>query len=246
LILSLLAWVCAALIGLPSLFPVLRTDYTFLLAGLLGAILYCTRLRGVLWGISGSLCATLLLVACTPLIRGPALSLVSADAPQRCDAVVPLSSDVLANGRLNENGEARFLRALELLREGYAPRIVLTRLAPRTSAIPDVQEQMRALGIEAPVEEVGPINNTHEEAVLVARLAAARGWSRVLLVTNPLHTARAGATFSRAGLRVVVCPCVERRFDLNELNSPSQRIQVFSSWLWEVVGWRVYQLRGWL
>jgi uncharacterized SAM-binding protein YcdF (DUF218 family) len=112
--------------------------------------------------------------------------------------------------------------------------------------MPAVQRQMAALGLSAPIDEVGPAVNTHDEALLVARLARKRGWKQVLLVTSPAHTRRARATFLKAGLQVLVRPSPERDYELSSLNDPVQRLRAFRHWIYEWAGWHLYQRRGWV
>jgi uncharacterized SAM-binding protein YcdF (DUF218 family) len=104
---------------------------------------------------------------------------------------------------------------------------------------------MQALGLDYPVDEVGPVFNTHDEAVAVAALARQRGWHRVILVTHLWHMRRAAAVFEKAGLPVLCAPCDEAQYDLKALNTSDARLHAFRDWLHEIVGIAVYRLRGW-
>jgi uncharacterized SAM-binding protein YcdF (DUF218 family) len=103
---------------------------------------------------------------------------------------------------------------------------------------------LAALGVEIPLIEVGPVYSTYDEAVAVSRLARERGWREILLVTSPLHTRRAHATFAQAGLPTLAQPCDERKYDLGSLNDPPDRLGAFRDWLYEFTAWQVYRLRG--
>ena len=48
---------------------------------------------------------------------------------------------------------------------------------------------MRSLGLNYPIENAGPVNTTHDEAVAVAKLVQAHRWHRVILVTHGWHYA---------------------------------------------------------
>ena len=101
------------------------------------------------------------------------------------------------------------------------------------------------LKVRCPVTTVGPVRDTHDEAVLVSRLASEQGWRKILLVTSPTHSRRASLTFRKAGLEVVSTPCRETRYDLENLLKWSDRLQAFSSAMHEIVGLRIYRSRGW-
>lgn len=116
----------------------------------------------------------------------------------------------------------RWLEASELVKEGWAPEIVLSggyrealeqRLLNRGIELPsegEVAEQaLIQIGIPADrVRIVGYVDNTAAEAVLLRREALDRHWSRVIVVTSKLHTRRAGFAMRRAldgtGVRVII------------------------------------------
>jgi uncharacterized SAM-binding protein YcdF (DUF218 family) len=101
------------------------------------------------------------------------------------------------------------------------------------------------LGVSADVITVGPVRRTRDEAVAVAALCRERGWSRLVLVTSPVHTRRAAAAFEREGLSVFVSPSLETRFDWETLDRPDQRLEAFGAILHERVGLWYYAWRGW-
>lgn len=247
LLLGLLVWVGGWHLGLDAITPLQSPDL-LLAAGLLGAVVGLTRARIVLWATAVLISAGILVVMYSPLAGMLAWSILRADAPQRADAVVVLSSDIWSDGALENQAQRRLLHAYELLEQGYAPRLVLTRLGleDRISAVPTVREQMRRLGLSYPVEDVGRVQNTRDEAAAVRDLVTRRGWKRVLLVTNPLHMRRAAATFEKAGVPVRSSPCPEGSYDLRALKDPRHRILAFRDWLHEAIGFQVYRLRGWL
>jgi uncharacterized SAM-binding protein YcdF (DUF218 family) len=105
---------------------------------------------------------------------------------------------------------------------------------------------MGHLGMKQEVLAVGPVVNTHDEAVAVARLAAERGWKRVIVVTSPTHTRRACAAFERAGLAVVCTPATETQYNAEALEGPDDRLRAFEALGHEWIGLLVYRLRGWI
>ena len=79
-----------------------------------------------------------------------------------------------------------------------------------------------------------------------AELAGRERWHRIVVVTAPIHSRRACATFERAGLTVACRPAEERKFAVESLPSPGDRILAFREWLYERVAWAVYRWRGWV
>jgi uncharacterized SAM-binding protein YcdF (DUF218 family) len=96
------------------------------------------------------------------------------------------------------------------------------------------------------VEVAAPVRTTHDEALRTAEIARREGWRTVVVVTTPLHTRRACATFERAGLAVVCVPSEERTFALRHLDAPGDRLAAFGEWLYETLGWIKYRHLGWV
>ncbi len=217
------------------------------LMGAAGAVLALTRARALFWIAGAAVCLLWLVVGWTPVIAGPTQGLVREDPLHPADAVVVLSANMQADGDPDDVAQERILRGLEVLRQGLAPRLVLTRIRVRKhSSVPHVQGLMRRLDFQYPILETPPVHNTHDEAVQVAELARRHGWRSVILVTSPTHTRRAAATFRKAGVPVSVTPCTERGFDLETLESPVDRLRAFRAWLHEVLGYEAYRRRGWV
>jgi len=136
------------------------------------------------------------------------------EAPQPADAIVVLSG----------TDADRWLEAYELWREGVAPRIVLSpgyrdggsmELARRGVHLPTGAELARdvmvtRMGVPAAAIEIfdGRFDNTAAESEETRRLATARGWTRVLVVTSTPHTRRTSLAMRRvlepAGISVQV------------------------------------------
>jgi len=209
------------------------------------AALWGTRLRPLLVSVAGGLGLLWAVVAFTPLSSWMAQGVVRRDPPRDADAIVVLASSIQKDGELSAPSMSRLLHALELLRAGHAARLVLTEITPpaRSYAEP-ARALMKAFGIEAELDVLGPVANTRDEARLVAGLATERGFRTILLVTSPTHTRRAAATFEKRGLTVVVSPAVETRFDLETLDNPDDRVKAFGNLLHERLGWALYRWRG--
>lgn len=146
---------------------------------------------------------------------GPRLAgfLCREDPLARADAIL-----VLAGARAD-----RWLEAIDLYRDHYAPRILVSRgerdgaekvLERRGIALPTEVDLMRRvmseLGLPGDVVSVlpGEPASTAEEAKLLRAVADEAGWRRVLVVTSKLHTRRARLAFRRelagTGVSVIV------------------------------------------
>lgn len=141
---------------------------------------------------------------------------VSAEAPVAADAIVVLA------GSLPD----RILEAVDLYKEGWAPRIVLTKetgmpgievLQQRGVKIPEKHELnisiAEQLGVprEALVVLDGPANSTISEADIVLDWLRNSGSRRALIVTSKMHSYRAGLIYrARAGSGIEIVSCASR------------------------------------
>lgn len=151
--------------------------------------------------------AVLVLLAATHALWMAALGrlLVRDDGPARADMAVVLAGDFSGN---------RILRAAELVRQGYVPKVLVS--GPNTLygqyecdvAIPFAVEHgyPAAWFVRAPHEAL----STREEALVILRDLRRLGVHRFLLVTSNFHTARATRIFRAAGpdfdIRTVAAP----------------------------------------
>ena len=125
----------------------------------------------------------------------------TADPLQRADAIV-----VLAGARVD-----RWLEAVDLFKEGWAPKVVLSpgpvsalevKLRGEGLTLPREGDLARdavvSLGLPADAVSVMPggVDNTAAEAAALRRLLPP-GSHRVIVVTSPYHLRRAGYAFRR-------------------------------------------------
>lgn len=213
--------------------------------GVIGGLVNRSRLRPLLWIFAIGALTLIYVAAYTDVFVEPCNALVRRDALQPADAVVALSGGVTADGKLDAMGLQRTLDAMELVRQGWAPVLARTIPNPRNTAEEDVR-YLAELFDDVPVEAVGPAANTRGEAVAVAGLAAQRGWSRIILVTSPVHSVRAAACFEKLGFTVISSPCWERDYSLPRPRHHIDRLTVFRRWMYELMGWQMYRLRGWV
>jgi uncharacterized SAM-binding protein YcdF (DUF218 family) len=242
-----LAYVCIDQIGIVDLAGPVGIVYGVALAAVAGALLVRWRATRILLyaGIAAAVLA-FVVVRYTPAIDPALRNLRVGGAPMKADAVVALTSWVYEDGSLDGEGLVRLVRALEMVGQGYAPRVVVTRLdAPggdRQEA--QVRGLMQRLGIRAEVIAVGPVLNTRDEAVQTAAAVRQHGWGTVLLVTSGVHSRRAMESFAAAGVRVIPVGSGDPSFGPRPAGA--QRLTAFRAILHEYVGRLVYQWRGWI
>lgn len=143
------------------------------------------------------------LVACVSFLPFAGRYLVVEQPLVKSDAIV-----VLAGSRVD-----RWMESVDLYREGWAPRVVIS-----PGRVSGLEVQLRAKGIPFPAETdlardamvrlgmpreailvlAGTVDNTAEEAAAARQLAVRSGWRRIIVVTAPYHTRRAGFAFARA------------------------------------------------
>jgi uncharacterized SAM-binding protein YcdF (DUF218 family) len=133
-----------------------------------------------------------------PLLASYAGFFDAAGCTQGADAVLILSG----------NPETRVERAVALFREGYAKTILLTYTRPMGEKYHDVfkpqNELMEAALVSEGIREFATIpslkngaTSTFDEAYDAARYAKDHNFSRIILVTDTFHTARALYAFRK-------------------------------------------------
>ncbi|MBI3556148.1 MAG: YdcF family protein [Deltaproteobacteria bacterium] len=187
-------------------------------------------------------------IALSPISGRIAKGLARKDvSTQKADAVFVFGSSVFGNGELSDVALSRLVHGLEIMTTGQAPRLVLSELPrPYRSYSEPAQRLMTRLGIKKELLAVGPVVNSRDEAVLVAKLFQEKGWKTVVAVTSPLHSRRACASLEHEGLNVICSPAVETRYNLDHLNRAHDRLEVFGQGLHERLGAWVYKRRGWI
>jgi uncharacterized SAM-binding protein YcdF (DUF218 family) len=141
------------------------------------------------------------------------------------DAVVVLggmvdSAATRTSGELELDAHVeRLLRAWELLRAGRARMVLLSGGAvdPQPGDVPEADRlaaKLVAWGIPpAQVVMEGSSRNTRENAIESSRIAAARGWHTLLVVTSAAHMPRALGCFRAVGIEPDALPVDHRAGD---------------------------------
>ena len=145
------------------------------------------------------------------LLETMARLLVVSDEPAPADAIVVLGGD----------WQGRIQKGIQLFKEGYAPRLVVTGgmlIAPDRTQADYLAEVAQRAGVPAAaIIKEGRSSSTWQDAVLTVDLARRLGWKRVIVVTSEWHSRRAAMVFRRvygkAGVEVLSVPSAEWRFD---------------------------------
>ena len=193
------------------------------------------------------------MVAFTPLAAGRVRAWVRRDPPPTHppDAVVVLATTISTDSLLDATGTTRLLSALEAMRQTGAGMLVTTRprQAPPGSTNAYLADYRRIIGLAGDTirwRAVGPVATTHDEALATAQLLAPASGRSIVVVTSPLHTRRACATFEAVGFSVTCWPSDERRYALNTFVGIRTRIAALVDWLYERAAVFEYRWRGWM
>ena len=212
-----------------------------------GALCGATRLRKPLYAVTAALVLLWTLVSYGPLSRMLVTGLVRSDTLRPADAVLVLGTRMQSDGDPTAAQLSRLLRGLELLKDGLAPRLIITELPPPYAVQqPFAQAMLTRFKPEAELVVLRPTLNTHDEAVITADYMRKRGLKRVIVTTAPTHTFRSAALLEALGLEVMAAPSRETRFDLETLDRPEERLMSFGSMIHEHLGIFVYRRRGWI
>ena len=250
-ILGTLIAVAAHVLGVQQL---LRTPDIVLFAptAVVGAILGVTRLRPLPWIAAGIIAIICLAVSYTPLVSRLSGQLVRRDAlGSPVDAIAVLSVGLTPDGMMRSETLDRLLTGLSLAKQSGAPPLLISR-ERRTfggRVVSDSTDQLRLLALVQPATRVifvDSVFTTRTEALRMKAIAGAHGWSRIAVVTSPMHTRRACATFEAVGFKVVCVPAEVRGSGLYEGSNADDRLRAFRAWLYEVFASSSYRSRGWI
>jgi uncharacterized SAM-binding protein YcdF (DUF218 family) len=225
------------------------------------SILILSSIGGALFGVIGllsvaiiadiMLIATYFAVSSTPLMRRVAQRWVRSDSlPKSADAIIVLSANVNSAGMLNAAGIQRLLTGIELYQRGVAPRVFTTVVTAdyddviQTST--DDQRRLLQMGAAAGAWTSLPdVHSTRDEALKSAEQLPGGG-HYVAVVTSPMHTRRACATFERVGFKVGCVPSREQEHATWHPVTPEDRLAAFREYAYERLGMIKYRAKGWL
>jgi uncharacterized SAM-binding protein YcdF (DUF218 family) len=252
-VLGALLWLELVAFGVPNILAGSLGYNPIPIAALIGALLGPTRLRRWLLAAAAGLAVVLAVVAYTPVMRRPVLALVRSDpvGGRPVQAVVVLSGGVTTDGDLKPPAVDRALTGLALIRRGIASTLIVSRERwgpPGRGVTSDADQQRLVALLEPPVRLliVDSVFSTRDEAVQMRALARTLDISSVAVVTSPLHTYRACATFEKVGFTVTCVPSESRDVALRTLRLTTDRVRALQLWLYERAALAMYRLRRWI
>jgi len=224
----------------------------FLPAAVIGGVIGPTRLRPLLWIVAFPIAVIAIAVVYTPLVSILSAPLVRRDTlPARVDAIATLSNGVALGGRMRSTTLDRVLSGLDLARAGLASAVLVSEERHRRGGLvvsdsADLRDFAGRFGSSAEIIFVDSVFSTRTEALQMRRIAWPRGWRTVAVVTAPLHSRRACATFEAVGFKVVCAPAVSRDNVVPGAQAPRDRLRAFRSWLYETFATATYKSNGWI
>lgn len=161
-----------------------------------------------------------------PLLRVAGNFWVVDDGPAASDAIVILGDD-------NYEGD-RAARAAEVLKAGWAPRIIASGRYLRPYASIAQLEQHDLLERGVPASAIVPLpsraSNTREEGEVIGKFIAAHGWKRILVITSNYHTRRARYILRRVlppGTMLRVLPANDVNYDPDSWWQTRRGVKIF-------------------
>ncbi|HEY4304196.1 MAG TPA: YdcF family protein [Gemmatimonadaceae bacterium] len=222
-----------------------------LTCGAIGLLLAFVGYAVVMLVLDALLLAIFLVVANTSLMSAAAKAWVRNDPlPSHADAIVVLSAGINSSGALKDDGVSRLLTGLELFQRGIAPRLFTTAIGEKfgSAIVTSTVDQARLVklgGATAAWTSIADVHITHDEAIKTAALLANTG-KAVVVVTSPLHTRRACATFEVVGLKVSCAPSTEQEFAAWHPRTSRERLATFRQYAYERLGMVKYAAHGWV
>jgi uncharacterized SAM-binding protein YcdF (DUF218 family) len=137
------------------------------------------------------------------------------------DAIVILGARVEANGRASSALRERTLHAVDLWKQGRAPYLICTGgvgdFPPAESVVASRLAQKHGVpAAKVLCEEVS--TTTRQNAHFAAEICRARGWTRVIIVSQAFHLPRAARNFRREGLQAWPSPVPDAFIDRSAIS----------------------------
>jgi uncharacterized SAM-binding protein YcdF (DUF218 family) len=250
-ILGTLCAVGAYALGVPQLLrhPEL---VLYIPTALAGALLGMTRLRPLIWVAAAIISVLCIAVAYTPLAARSAAPFIRRDPiPAHVDAIAVLSIGGTPEGLMRSETLDRLLTGLSLAKGGLSNTLFVSRETRRfggraVSDSADLENISEMAALPATIIFVDSITTTRTEALRMRSIARARGLNTLAVVTSPMHTRRACATFEAVGFKVVCVPAAVRGSGLDPSSIAEDRLRAFRFWLYERFATDSYRRRGWI
>ena len=188
------------------------------------------------WGVNLIVAICLLLVF-TPAGDWLGDSLLDVDPLAKADYIVVLGGH-----------PERFVEAAQLYREGWAPKVIVTSTKRSAARLTSIAEAYGVRREDILIDDVTTRTATHPETV--DRLSGVDPKSqRFIILTSPYHTSRSRACFKHYGYKHICMQSPGWRSGGRYRGRGSgwgRRATNLSEQIYEVLGWAMYRVRGWL
>jgi uncharacterized SAM-binding protein YcdF (DUF218 family) len=237
-------------LGVHDIIGFFSQSESVLLLSVVGAVVGALEGRWVMLVIDAFLFLAFLIIGYTPAMFGVASRWVRDDPLASADAIVVLSATVKSDGYLNAEGVERLLTGLALFQKQAAPRLFTTSVEVEypsgvLSSTADQRRLIQLAGAESAWTSLTGVLTTHDEALQAASKLPPSAHS-VIVVTSPLHTRRACATFEAVGFTVICKAAAEHHHTTWHPLNAEDRLESFSAYLYERLGMVKYRAKGWL
>ena len=164
-------------------------------------------------------------------------ALIDVDPLEKADYIVVLGGDY-----------ERGVEAANLYREGWAPKVIVSSSGPSADGLADL---VKAYGV--PVDDIlidGETTRTATHPETVAQLPGVdKKTDRFIVLTSSYHTSRSKACFQHGGYEHICMQSPAWRMGGRYRESRTgwnHRAVTLTTKLYEVLGWAMYRIRGWL
>lgn len=178
-----------------------------------------------------------------PFVRNDPVDLAAVDA------VFVFSGAVTSRGLLEGESLDRLLAGVMLrARRPSLPLIVsIMRSDDRPAgltSLPDQKALIAMMPASGGLETIDSVASTRDEAVRLTRRAFQARWTRVAVVTSPMHTRRACATVEALGLPVTCVMAPWRKAGWPS-RTARDRMVLMQRLVYESFAWAQYRITGW-
>ena len=238
-------------LGLGEILGNFSTPTMVVFGALLGAAIGGFNWQRWVLVFAGVLFLLYIVIAYTPIMFGVASSWTRDDPlPPAADAIVVLSASVKSDGALNAEGTERLLTGLELFQQRVAPRLFTTAVETEypngvKSSTADQRRLIELAGAVPAWKSLTGVFTTRDEALQSAVELPSEART-VVVVTSPLHTRRACATFEGVGFKVICRAAAERAHVTRHPLGSGDRLASFRAYVYERAGVVKYRMKGWV
>jgi len=193
------------------------------------------RLAFVVQWMVNLVVAVCLILVFTPAGDWLGEALISVDPLEKADYIIVL-------GGHNERG----VEAANLYRKGWAPKVIVSSTSGSADSLADIVEAYGVPREDILIDGATIRTSTHPETV--ARLSGVDvKTDRFIVLTSPYHTSRSRACFEHYGYRNICMRSPNwRQGAESKRHGWVSRAGSLVEKVYEVLGWAMYRVRGWV